>query len=122
MITVFARVISIIFIATTSICQAQSISNFQCDKQDAKAIDTISKDYLVSHSIFNARDLVVSSQYCMATHASARIKLGKYSNVRAPVYLHKVDNQWQVILLGSTPEDPILKNVPMELRAVTQRA
>lgn len=109
-----------LLITSSSLCNAAEPTQIiKCDKANAKAIDAISKAYFEEHSNFSSKDVNISSQLCLNDNASAKLKLISNPDTDAIVYLHKVNNQWQVVLFGSAFTENNLEQIPKALREAT---
>jgi hypothetical protein len=106
--------------AFASVAQAEIPASFACSSKDLKAIDVVSKTYFVAHSAFVISDLTVSSERCIANHASANIRLKNYAAIQTNAYLKKVGSKWEVVVLGSRFDAQAQAEIPQVLRDATE--
>lgn len=100
----------------TGTCQAHTATKNHCSQKDAQAIRMAIKHYVDKNTALAPYRVLIASERCVSSYASAKVTPKKPVTDPATVYLHKIKNQWQVLSLGTYFDDEFLAKLPSELR------
>lgn len=103
--------LSLVYISC-SLCYANSASNNSCNKKDAKKIDAAVMNYIATKTEIPPNEVTVIDKRCSASYASAILHPKKPVTDDATVYLHKLNHDWQVMLLGTSFDEKFLAQLP----------
>ena len=107
------RLAPVLILLASTICQAQSVT---CAKDDVQAQDIAIFKYIKNHTAVPADSVTLLTRQCVLPYAVAVVHPVKPIADDALIYLQKVDNQWQVIDMGTSFDDDFLAKLPVELR------
>lgn len=116
----YCRTILLMLFIFTSICQAKTLTKFHCNQKDSAAIETTIKRYLDTNSAVSSHDVTILSKRCVGSYASAIVHPKKPITDQAIVYLHKMNNRWKVMSLGTAFDDKFLAQFPKGIRNPAQ--
>jgi len=107
-----ASLVSLLLI--TAICPAHAST--KCSKGDAKALVATSMAYITQQSAVAPDNIKIVSLKCASSYGSAIAHPIKPVTDDAVIYLHKVNNQWEVMSMGTSFDEEFLAKIPKELQ------
>jgi len=108
-----ASILTMFLLVSFGTIQAQSVT---CEKEDKQQLDVAIFNYLKTHTAVPANSVTLLSKQCVMPYAVAIVHPVKPITDDAVIYLQKVDDQWQVMDMGTSFDDDFLAKLPAQLR------
>lgn len=105
-----------LFLTLLSLSKAQPADRYPCSQRDAKAIETAIMEYVKTNTAVSPDHVKIMSEKCVSDYASAVVHPINQVTDDAMVYLHKTNNRWNVLSLGTAFDEKFLSQLPKALR------
>lgn len=113
---IFRTAVIFIFLSQLFLTNVYALNSTICRPIDQTNIELAIKNYLNTTQSIRYDQITISSKNCYQDYARATLQPKNHMTDNAVVYLKIINNNWQIIALGTSFEPDFMKKIPPQLK------